>query len=313
MKIRMGYVGKNHTLDITTSSTVTLSYYNRIGSKKGIEKIKKVGLKNLNSLKEVLAFNLANGIHFYRITSNLIPLVDIDSIDLNLDYFKKELREIGAFIKKHKMRVDAHPDQFCVLNSTEPHVIENSIRILKYHAELFDLMDYDGKIVLHVGSGKNGKKESLNRFKINFQFLDKTIQKKIILENDDRVFSMLNVLKLCEDIGVPMVLDFHHHRCLKSGSKIEDYLERICATWSNAGFVPKMHYSSPRDKKNKRAHHDYIDCHEFMKFIEKLSFVNFDIDIMLEAKQKDEALFRLSHQLKHYSYYNFSNDSSFEL
>ena len=35
----------------------------------------------------------------------------------------------------------------------------------------------------------------------------------ILLENDDRVFNVKDTLKLCEDLNIPMVLDFHHYKC----------------------------------------------------------------------------------------------------
>ena len=63
-----------------------------------------------------------------------------------------------------------------------------------------------------------------------------------------------------------------------------------------------MHYSSPKSKKEKRAHHDYIDIDSFVKFLNKLKPLNQDIDIMIEAKAKDEALFRLVRQLKYLGY-----------
>ena len=36
---------------------------------------------------------------------------------------------IGNKIKKHNIRIDTHPDQFCVLNSTKKEIVENSIEI----------------------------------------------------------------------------------------------------------------------------------------------------------------------------------------
>ncbi len=41
-------------------------------------------------------------------------------------------------ISDSKMRVDFHPDQFCVLNSVKSDVVSNSVKILEYHYNLFE-------------------------------------------------------------------------------------------------------------------------------------------------------------------------------
>ena len=43
-------------------------------------------------------------------------------------------KNIGDFVNSNRLRIDAHPDQFCVLNSTNPKVLENTFNILKYHS-----------------------------------------------------------------------------------------------------------------------------------------------------------------------------------
>lgn len=74
-----------------------------------------------------------------------------------------------------------------------------------------------------------------------------------------------------------------------------------------------MHFSSPKSKLKKeyRSHNDYIDVKEFIKFINILKKENKDIDIMLEAKKKDEALFRLVRELKYQTNIKFLDETSF--
>ena len=50
---------------------------------------------------------------------------------------------------------------------------------------------------------------------------------------------------------------------------------------------------------------------EFIKFIKILKKENKDIDIMLEAKKKDEALFRLVIELKYQTNIKFLDETSF--
>ena len=87
--------------------------------------------------------------------------------------------------------------------------------------------------------------------------------------------------------------------CNKGGVDIKDYLEYIFNTFEG---IPKVHFSSPKSKKEYRAHHDYINIKEFTKFLDMIKVYNRDIDIMIEAKMKDDAVFRLIRQLKYLGY-----------
>ena len=49
-----------------------------------------------------------------------------------------------------------------------------------------------------------------------------------------------------------------------------------------------------------------------MDFLEIVKSQN-NLDIMLEAKGKDEALFKLIRQLKYYGDYHFIDDTTFEI
>ena len=58
---------------------------------------------------------------------------------------------------------------------------------------------------------------------------------------------------------------------------------------------------------------DYIDVFDFMEFISILKKCDRDVDVMLEAKCKDDAIFRLVRELKLYSDYKFIDETSFEV
>jgi UV DNA damage endonuclease len=131
----------------------------------------------------------------------------------------------------------------------------------------------------------------------------------IVLENDDKIFNIIDTLKICENLHIPFVLDYHHHICNNTHQKIEHYIKRITNTWGNA--TPKMHFSSPRSKKEKRAHNDYVDADTFITFLNKIKFIDIDIDIMIEAKMKDVALFKLVSDLQEKTNYEFINGSTF--
>ena len=309
MKIRLGYVALPVTLNITASKTITLTNYKKLGKKKGEEKREKIFLENLDNLLEILKYNLKNNIHFYRMTTHLVPLLTYkDSYDNILIKHKDKMLEIANFIKNNNMRVDIHPDQFNVLNSNNPSVVEATINNLNYYNNLMNKLKLNTNIILHIGSSQDGKKESMNRFVKSFNKLNKSVKSKLAIENDDKVFNIRNVLSLAKKINIPVVLDYHHFLVNRNNEKIEDYITDIFNTWKT---TPKIHFSSPKNKKEKRSHHDYIDSDTFIDFIERIKFCNRDFDIMIEAKKKDEALFRLVRELKYKTNYKFIDETTF--
>lgn len=310
MKIRLGYVALSKALDVTSSSTIT--YTNYVNKNYTVDKLLKITNSNLDSLKEIMIYNTRNNYHFYRLTSKLVPLATHDKV--TFDYIKpliNKYKEIGKIIKKNNIRVDTHPDQYAVLNSMDKKIVKNTMEILEYHYKILKALGINKPIIiLHVGSMAGGKKASITRFINNFNKLPNHIQRCIAVENDDKVYNVKDVLELCNKLNLPMVLDYHHFMCNNDGENIEEYLPKILNTWKNIN--PKFHFSSPKSKLKKefRSHHDYINSDDFIKFIELLKPYNKDIDIMLEAKAKDDALSRLVRELKYKTNYEFIDEST---
>ena len=314
MKIRLGYVALSKAMDnVTTSSTVT--YTNYLNKNYTVDKLLDITKNNLKNLKEIIIYNVKNNYHFYRLTSKLVPLATHDKV--NFDYITpliSEYKKIGKIINDNKIRVDTRPDQYAVLNSMDKKIVKNTFEILEYHHRILKALDIKNPIIiLHVGSSACGKKASITRFINNFNKLPKHIQKCIAVENDDKIYNIKNVLSLCNKLNIPMVLDYHHYICNNDEEKIEDYIERIMNTWKDIN--PKFHFSSPKSKLKKefRSHHDYINSDDFIKFINLLKPYNKDVDIMLEAKAKDDAISRLVRELKYKTKYKFIDETTFKI
>lgn len=312
MKVRLGYVALSKTIDnLTTSSTITYTNYKE--KNYTVDKLLEITKNNLDNLNELLIYNIKNNIHFYRLTSKLVPLATHN--DVNFDYItplKETYEKIGNLINKNNIRIDTHPDQFAVLNSTDKKIVDNTYEILEYHYKILDALNIKEKIIiLHVGSSVLGKKTSISRFINNFSKLPTHIKNCIALENDDKIYNIIDVLEICKKLNIPMVLDYHHFICNNDSEKLENYIKNIMDTWKTLN--PKFHFSSPKSKLKKefRSHHDYIDVDEFIKFINILKPYNKDVDIMLEAKNKDDALFRLVRQLKYKTNYKFIDETTF--
>lgn len=297
MKIRLGYVSIATSIDIHYSNHTYANYLKN-------DKLDEVILSNFNCLKEILKYNYKNNIHFYRLTADFIPLSTL----LNFDYtnkYKDNYKEIKKYLKN--IRLDIHANDYTILNSTRKEVVNNSIKNLKYYHKLLNNFGIKDKvIIIHIGSSTFGKENSIKRFINNFNKLPKYIKKDIVIENDDKTFTCKDTLDLCKKLNIRMVLDYHHYLCNKSDI---DY-KGIFDTWNNN---PKIHFSTPKNntKKELRSHHDYINCDDFISFLSNIKDLNYDIDIMLEAKKKDEALFKLVRELKYKTNYKFIDDTTF--
>lgn len=130
-----------------------------------------MALSNLNALQEILKYNIKNNIHFYRITSALIPLVTHPEVGYwgHREILKKDFEYVGKLIRESNMRVDTHPDEFNVINSNNPKVVENTLINLMRQVEWFEDMNYkQGKMVIHVGGATGGKEAAIERFIKNF-------------------------------------------------------------------------------------------------------------------------------------------------
>ena len=304
MRVRLGYVAISKALGkkVTSSSTVTFTNYNKITlPNKKLEKLKSVAASNLRDLETIIRYNIENNIHFYRITSALIPLVTHPEVGYwgHREFLKKDFEYVGKLINDSKMRVDTHPDEFNVINSINPKVVENTKINLVRQAEWFEDFKYDlGKMVIHVGGATNGKEAGLERFITNFDNFPTDVKSKIIIENDDKTYTAQETLNLCNELSLPMVLDIHHHNCNNNGENIYELIPQIFLTWKNEKLPPKLHFSSPREGEKDRKHSDFINAKDFVIFLENIKHFNTDIDIMLECKEKDLALFKLTDDIK---------------
>ncbi|MFU0824951.1 UV DNA damage repair endonuclease UvsE [Clostridium sp.] len=319
MRIRLGYVAISLKLPkVTSSSTVTFKTYSKfISDEEKLNKLKRVTLSNLDDLYKILQYNVENQIHFYRITSALVPLATHPEVkDWNYrSIFKKDFERIGKFIIQHNIRIDTHPDQFNVINSKREDVVEATKRNLFFHVNLFKDMGYNlGKMVLHIGSAEGGKDKAIDRFITNFRNYPEDITEKLILENDDKTFTAKEVLHICKTVSAPMVLDIHHHLCNNEEDSLEDIIEDIFNTWNEEKLPPKIHVSSPKNGEKDRKHADYIEAEDFIRFIEMCKPLKRDIDVMIEAKQKDLALYKLVQDIKRIkSEWKFIDNTTFEV
>ncbi|GAE90000.1 UV damage endonuclease [Acetivibrio straminisolvens JCM 21531] len=273
MLVRLGYVAMTMNLkNCSPSGTVTVKTLTGLtGDETRLYKLRKVTEANLHNTLRILRYNKAYNIHVYRFTSKLVPLATHPMVS-HWDYvgeFKNEFQSLGDFVKENGFRVSAHPDHYTLLNSPSKEVLKASVRDLDYHVKLFEAMgleDYRYKLVMHVGGLYKNKQMSIERFKENYAYLPHRIKRRLIIENDDKIYTARDVLDICREINAPMVLDVHHHNCVNNGERLEEMLGEIFNTWKDEYFPPKIHFSTPKSSENFRSHADDIDVNEFYRF-----------------------------------------------
>jgi UV DNA damage endonuclease len=295
---RMGYACINMQLSSQKPRIYTgRSMIKRTFQSKGIDYASELGLQNCKDLLEIIKWNNENGFNFFRITSNLFPWCsEYDLKDMpDYDEICDILSEAGRYAIDNDIRITSHPGPFNVLTSPHPHVVENCIKDLSIHGEVFDMMNLSrtpyNKINIHIGGAYGDKVSSMERFCENFHRLPESVKTRLTVENDDKA-TMYSVTDLYEGvyckIGIPIVFDYHHHRFCDGGLSEEDALEVAISTWGN--IVPVVHYSESRnieqedDKIRPQAHSDYV--------YDYIDTYGNRVDIMVEAKAKELAVLK---------------------
>lgn len=319
MIVRLGYVAMSVELqNASPSQTMTFAQFNRIKDRDAaMRKLERIAESNLDHCLRLLKHNLANQIHFFRLSSRLIPLAGHEEL-LDWNYIKplqEPLKRIADYIKEHPSRIDFHPDHFVVLNTSEKEILKNSLKTLHMHEALLKGMEIDTehRCVLHVGGGYDNKEKALEMFIHNWGYVPQSIQRMIMLENDDTTFTVKDALYLCEKLGIPMVFDYHHHLVHHEEIDWKEDWNRIVQTWSHSTLPIKMHISSPRSEKEYRAHADYVNPEMFLSFLREIKGTVPEIYCMIEAKQKDGALFQLMKDLSVQKEILIIDQSSFQI
>ena len=295
---RMGYACINMQLSNNKPRIYTgRSMIKRTFKSKGINYASELGLDNTKDLFKIVKWNNENGFDFFRITSNLFPWCSEYKLSDMPDYdeIKSILSDVGKYVKDNNMRITSHPGPFNVLTSPHPHVVDNCIKDLTIHGQVFDMMGLSrtpyNKINIHIGGVYGDKVSAMERFCTNFLRLPDSVKTRLTVENDDKA-SMYSVVDLYEGvykvIGIPIVFDYHHHRFNTGGLTEEDALEVAISTWGDV--VPVVHYSESRnieqedDKIRPQAHSDYV--------YDYIDTYGNEVDIMVEAKAKELAVLK---------------------
>jgi UV DNA damage endonuclease len=254
-------------------------------------------------------------IRVYRLSSATVPYgthPDLPELDFRrqIAACEPQLAALGSRARALGLRLSTHPGQYTVLNTPRDDVAAKALLDLEQDAALFDAMGLgpEATIVIHVGGLYGDRAAALDRFCARWERLSPRARARVAVENDERAFTVDDVLELHRRLGVRVVVDNHHHRCNPGPAHRElgTALSAAYATWP-AGTRPKAHLSSPRTElrvlgrgKAARPVPPLLDQHaDFATpwdLAELLRAAPGPLDVMVEAKAKDLAVLWLREQ-----------------
>lgn len=322
MIVRLGYVAMSTVVqNASPSKTMTATTFMKLADREAaVRKLERIAAENLHNTLRLLRHNRAHGIRMYRFSSKLIPLIGHELLK-GWDPFpalEDDFRAIGEYVLEHNMRVSFHPDHFTVLSTPRPEVLRNSVDDLHRHVRMLDAMGLDKQSMcnIHVGGTYGDRVKARDRFVKQFQEMDASIRRRITLENDDKTFTAKETLDICELVGTPMVFDVHHHDVNPGEHTAAQLWPRIAKTWAaGEGMLPpKIHMSSPKSEKDVRGHADYVEADKLLSFLRTAAEAGTErLDVMLEAKMKDAALFKLMDDVRDRSEIHVLDQACFEI
>jgi len=240
---------------------------------------------NIQTFDGAMRYCQQAGIALYRLPSSVFPFSDEPIGREILETLSPILARSGERATAAGIRLVMHPDQFVVLSSDSPAVVENSVKILQMHADIMDLLKQPRSpwAILEIHGGKSDRADALVAA---IGRLPDPIRSRLALENDEYSYSAEEIYAICKRAGVPMVFDAHHHIVHE---KLDSYdhpsvgemLAKARETWPDPAHQ-LVHISNGREGFNDRQHADLISTMP-------ASYAGAPW-IEIEAKSKEEAI-----------------------
>jgi UV DNA damage endonuclease len=256
------------------------------------DKVRGLVRANFDALCTIIEWNARHGVGLFRIGQSLIPFASHRQFpyDWQCEH-ADELAGIGVLARSHGIRLSMHPGQYIQPGSPNPTVVTNSLDELRFVAALFDLIgNRDATMVLHIGGAYGDHPQTAARF-ISVLASEPAVLRYLALEGDERIWSVRQILPVASALGVPVIVDTLHHRMNPDGLMLTEALDAALPTWTGRGVRPKVHISSQDPEKQPGAHAFGIERRDWEELMAVLG--DRDIDVMVEAKGKEQALIGL--------------------
>jgi len=276
----------------------TARYITTLKPGKRHEFLWQIAADNVRALALAINWCAAHRIGAFRLNSEILPLATHPQVGYQLDELDQtgELRtafvDAGVQASQRQVRLSFHPDQFVVPGSLREDVVQSSLAELEHQALVAELIGAE-QLTLHGGGAQGGKSAALDRLRRNLAKLSSRAHERIALENDDRLYTVMDLLPLCRKEGFPLVYDVHHHRCNPDGMSVEEATVAAAKTWGSR--EPWAHLSTPRDgwrSNEPRRHADFIRPGDV-----PTCWIGKRMTVDIEAKAKELAVLRLARWL----------------
>ncbi len=297
--IRLGYACINTCIHTSKENLVNSSCVAKTFRDKGPECAIRLAKSNLTNVIKTLQWNEDNGIRFYRMSSDMFPhitnpeFICADGLAYDLNIFSEYFDRIGELAHDLNHRLTFHPSQYNQIGTPTTSVFSKTRLDLLVHASILDKckLNNDSVMVVHGGGKYGDKNVTLDRWVEQFHTLDYCIKNRIVIENCERIYNYKDMLWLSKKIKRPLVFDTHHHSCyseiIEELPDPKTFIKDVIKTWGT--IRPKFHISEQAPDKRIGAHSDFV------KIIPNyLLSLDQEIDIMIEAKKKEQAVLYLA-------------------
>lgn len=253
------------------------------------EKLMEMISHNLKSFERMLAYNHANQIGFYSIDSKLIPIGRHELLNVPWwEIYRPAFFHLGEKIREAKIRVSmdlSKTTPWDAMNEGDP---SKSIHDLEEYAKIFKVLRLgtEHKMIIQIENAESGKKEGLERFKRIFSGLDKDVQARLALRNDENCCNIMDVIEIGKILHLPVVFHNRNHEANPSPLEKEDsaWIRACRDTWKESDGNQIVYYAERNSGKNGDSLADTIGIAAFVPFYESLDS---GVDIMLEAEDRN--------------------------
>jgi len=246
---------------------MTYKSYSSKSKEESQQKLSEIIQNNFYTSRQIIHHCKKSGIQGYRLSSDLTPVINHPDVNLSLEdlpnfkLIQYQINELKKAIKETGIKVSAHPSEYITLTSEDQKAIQNSIRDLESHADIFDRLDlpqsYEAPLNIHVRKDGNPDEISSRFFNI-FNGLPDNVRKRLVLENNDNANGTWSIKNLhhyyYKTSQIPITFDTLHHSILPDNLTEEEAFNLAYDTWNT---TPIFHYSE--GKNNTRAHKDMPD------------------------------------------------------
>ena len=271
--------------------TMTFKRFNSLPREEALQVLGDRIFNNLTTTRKTIEFCGQNN-YVYRVSSDIFPLITYYEANVSLedlpnhDDIQDEFDNIAQTIIDSGVRVSCHPSEYNSLASLSDKVVDKTITELNFYSSFFDRIglpaNTNSPMNLHVHNNNGTREEVANRFYTNFKRLDENCQKRLTIENDDKLncWSVQELVDIFHPITrIPICFDYLHHKCHPNNLTEREAINMCYDTWQTR---PLFHYSESREGNNPRAHSEYA--------YNKFETYSLEFDIDMELKGKDFAI-----------------------